>query len=66
METTYTAVHLCEEVKDTLIKKQSRFLFFKITWWETVSTEHIGNDIHIATNRPIRAIYLNGKEIKVV
>lgn len=49
-----------EEVKDTLVKKVGRFLIFKTEWWETANTEHIGNDIYIKTNRPIRNVYLNG------
>lgn len=49
-----------EEREDSLIKRVGKFLFFKTEWWETVSTNHIGNDIHIKTDREIRQIYLNG------
>lgn len=52
-----------EEVEDTKIKKESRFLFFKTEWWETVNTGHVGNDIYINTERPIENIYLNGKKV---
>jgi hypothetical protein len=54
-----------EEVEETFEKKQGRFLFWKTEWWEKVHTEHIGNDIVIKTDKPIRSIYLNGREIKV-
>ena len=48
-----------EEVEDTLIRKNGRFLFWKTEWWERISTEHIGHDIFIKTERPIGKIYLN-------
>ena len=51
-----------EEVLETWVKKKGKFLiFFDTEWWEKVSTEHIANDIHIQTDRPIRNIYFNGK-----
>jgi len=58
-----TAVRGVEELEDYKVKRTYRFLFFKTTYWETVSTKHIGNDIHINTDRPIRNIYFNGKII---
>lgn len=52
-----------EELEDTQVRKTGRFLFFKTTWWETILTRHLGNDIHIETDRPIRHVFLNGKEL---
>jgi len=49
------------EYEDTMIKKVGRWLIFKTESWVTVSTQHIGNDITIETDRPIRNVYLNGK-----
>lgn len=60
-----TKVQGQEEIKETYIKKQKSFLFFRMTHWVKVGTEHIADDIVIATTRKIRAIYLNGEEILV-
>lgn len=60
-----TVVGGLTEFKDTEVKKRSRFLFFKTTRWETVSTKFLGNDIHIETQNHIRNIYLNGKKINI-
>jgi hypothetical protein len=59
-----TIVEGVEEMKGNYIKKTGTFfLFFKMEWWEKISEEHIGNDIHIRTTRPIRDVYLNGELI---
>ncbi len=54
-----------EEVNQAYAKKISRFLLWKTEWYELARTDHIANDIIINTERPIRAIILNGKEIKI-
>lgn len=60
--TTYVSGQ--EEIETTQIKRTKRFLlFFKTEWWETVNAKHIGNDIYINTDRPIRNVYINGKLI---
>ena len=61
-----TIVKGLEEVKKTEVKKRKRVFFglFSVEHWEVVSTEHIGNDIHIKTNREIRGVYLNGNKLK--
>ena len=67
MSATYakTVVVGSERKEGTEVKRERRFLgFFKTTWWETVSTRTLGNDIHIETNKPIENIYLNGDLIK--
>lgn len=52
------------EEEATQIKRTKKyFWFFNVEWWETVSVENIGHDIHIKTDRPIRAVYLNGNKI---
>lgn len=56
-----TIVQGIEEVKDTMVKRVGRFLCFKTEAWEVAKTDHIGNDLHIKTDREIRDIYLNGK-----
>lgn len=54
-----------EERKGTYEKREGRFLlFFKTTWWELVSSEHIGNDIHVETDREIRQVFINGKPLE--
>jgi hypothetical protein len=58
-----TQVEGIEEQEVSLVKKEGRFLIFKTQWWEQVSTKHIGNDIYINTDNPIRKIILNGREI---
>lgn len=63
MNTHKTIVQGQEERVDTFVKKTGRFLFFKTEWWERVSSDHIGNDIYIKTDHPIRQVYLNGKEL---
>ena len=50
-----------EEVEETYIKRTGKFLIFDTEWYEKVSTTHIGNDIVIKTDRPIRNVILNGK-----
>lgn len=52
------------EEKDGLYEKRTgRFLlFFQTEWWEKVSETNIGNDIQIITDRPIRAVIVNGQE----
>jgi hypothetical protein len=53
-----------EEKEVTKERRTGRFLFFFETeWWETISERHIGNDIHIATDKEIRNVYLNGELI---
>jgi hypothetical protein len=59
-----TTINGAEEIKKTYERREGRFLgIFKTTWWEEVASEHIGNDIHIETDREIRQIYLNGKPL---
>lgn len=58
-----TEILIKEEIENTLIKRERQFLFWKTDWWEVVSTNHIGNDIYIISNHPIRNIILNGKNI---
>ena len=59
-----TTVVGAEEIERAYKKREGRFLlFFKTTWWEVVSQKHIGNDIHIETDKEIRNVYLNGKKI---
>jgi len=59
-----TTVEGIEEKEGTYVKKTGRFmLFFKTEWWEKVSERHIGNTIHIITNRKIRQVYLNEEPI---
>lgn len=56
-----TIVEGHEEREREQVKRKGRFLFiFPTEWWETVSERHIGNDIYILSNRPIRNVYLNG------
>lgn len=62
-KTGITIVQAQEEVEDTLVSRVGRFLGFETEWWETVSTKHVGNDIHIGTTREIREVYLNGKPL---
>mgnify|MGYP000857370002 CR=1 FL=1 len=60
--TTRTHIMGVEEREVTEVKRTGRFLFFfKTEWWETVSSKHIANDLHITTENPIRDIYLNGE-----
>jgi len=66
METnsSQTKIKGVEEREKTEVKRKGRFLlFFETEWWETVSTEHIGNDIYIETLKDIRNVYFNGKKI---
>lgn len=59
-----TIVTGAEECEGTYVKKTKRFLiFFNTHWWEQVSSTHIGNDIYIETNRPIRKVFINGEQI---
>ena len=58
-----TTVEGREEVQKTYEKRERFLLFFKITWWEEVKQEHIGNDIIIETPKEIRQVYLNGKPL---
>ncbi len=58
-----TIVGGSEQVEETKVRKEGRFLFFKTIWWEVVSSKHIGNDIHIESDREIRQVYLNGKPL---
>lgn len=65
ISTTQTVMQGAEEREKTEVKRKGKFLFFFETeWWETVSTEHIGNDIYIKTDRPIRNVYLDGVRYK--
>ena len=58
-----TTVQGAEEKEGLFEKRTGRFLlFFKTEWWEMVSEKHIGNDIIVKTNRPIRAVIVNGQE----
>lgn len=50
-----------EEVKESYVLRKTVFLIFPVTWWEKISTEHIGNDIMIETEHEIRQIILNGE-----
>lgn len=52
-----------EEREQSVIKRISGFWIFKTTWWELVSSKHVGNDLHIRTERDIRQVYLNGKPL---
>lgn len=61
--TNQTEVTGAEQYEDTQIRKRGRLLFFPITWWETVSSKHLGNEIHIDTTHRIRTVYLNGEPI---
>ena len=54
-----------ESIEERRVKRVRRFLFFTTHWWEMVSVEHLHNDIHIETDRPIRAVWINGKEIVI-
>ena len=54
-----------ERLFETVRKREGRFLCFKVTWEEVISIDHAYNDIVIKTDRPIRSIFLNGKEIKI-
>lgn len=56
-----TTVSGAEEVENTQVRRVRSFLFFKTEWWETILTRHIGSDIYIESDRPIRNVYLNGK-----
>lgn len=59
-----TQVKTAEENEATYEKRKGKFLlFFDTEWWEKVSQRHIGNDIHIKTDREIRDVYLNGKKV---
>jgi hypothetical protein len=51
------------EVLNTLIKKEVGWWIFKVSYYETALTEHIGNDLHITADREIREVYLNGKPL---
>jgi hypothetical protein len=53
-----------EEILNTYTKEEKRFLLFPVKYWQLINTEHIGNDIHIETDKNIRNVYLNGKLIK--
>jgi hypothetical protein len=59
---TATMVAREEEHLETKVLRKGKYLiFFDTEWWETVSSDHVGNDIHINTQHPIRDVYLNGK-----
>ena len=63
--TKQTDVGLYKEIKETQVKRTKKaFIFFNVEWWETVSTNELGNDIHIETENKIRNVYLNGSKIK--
>ena len=47
----------------TFVKKERRWFFFKVTNWVLVKEDRIADDIVVQTERPIRAVILNGKEI---
>lgn len=63
--TPHTTIVKGEEVREATQEKRTRKIFglFNLEWWETLHTEHLGNDIHIQTNNPIRNVYLNGEKI---
>ena len=48
-----------EEIE--IINVRKKFLTFPIMWRVQSSTKHIGNDIFIKTDHPIRNVYINGK-----
>lgn len=53
-----------EEKVEKYIEREERFwLLFKTKWREIISTDSIGNDIYIETDREIRQVYLNGKPL---
>lgn len=55
-------VHIEDETEIVEVQRKRRvFFFLETTWWETVSREHIGSDLHILTDRQIRAVYINGE-----
>jgi len=62
--TTPTEVNGVTESEEHYVKRSRRtWFFFKVEWWEVVSTKHIGNDIYITTDREIRDVYINGKKV---
>lgn len=65
MTTPYkTTVEGVREEDIEQVRRVKGWKLFNVSWWETVSTTTIGNDIHITTDHPVRDIYLNGKKIK--
>ena len=57
----FTHAEGVEERQREEVMRKGWFFFFPVTWWETVKETHIGNDICIVSNRPIRRVYLNGE-----
>jgi hypothetical protein len=62
--TSKSQVRLYREIEEEQVKrKRKAFIIFPVEAWETVSTNEIGNDIHIKTDHKIRNVYLNGKKL---
>lgn len=53
-----------EEQVTQKLRTRKVFGLFDVRWWENVSVESLGNDIHIQTQKEIRHIYVNGKLIR--
>lgn len=61
-----TMVHGVERGESTLKKRTKPFLFFfRLTYWEIVSTKTTGSEIHIETDHKVDKIFINGKELLV-
>jgi hypothetical protein len=60
----HSHVYGVEETEKTEIQRTRKFLgIFTVKSWEEVSSRTLWNDIHIKTDRPIRAVYLNNERI---
>lgn len=59
-----TTVEGVQEQDIEQVRRVKGWRCFNVSWWETMSTTTIGNDIHINTDHPVRDIYLNGKKIR--
>lgn len=67
MEQTTIHADGMSEVEETQIKRTRRILFvFPVSYWFTVGSNHIGDDVYIKTNKQIRNVYLNGKLLRLV
>ena len=62
MKTWIRATVVRREETDHHIERRVEKVFriFDVEHWETVRTDALGNDIYIATDHPIRVVYLNG------
>ena len=67
MEQTTIHADGISEAEETQIKRTRRILFvFPVSYWTTISRNHIGDDVYIKTNKQIRNVYLNGKLLRLV